>query len=130
MKKIVSMAIALCLVIGVMFALTSCAPIPGGTYTADGLQGMDAAEFKVSGTKMIYTIEKDDTKIDFTFVYEVNEDKITVTYEGDNYEGDSILVKAAVSAAEVVLKGALVGEKSFEKGDGYFKIGVIKFVKV
>ena len=130
MKKIISMALALCLVVGVMFALTSCfGAIPGGTYTADGLSGIEEAEFKVSGSKMVYTIEEDETKINFTFTYEVKEDKITVTYEGDDYEGDASLVKLAISAAEVVLKAALTGEKSFEKGDGYFKIGEIKFVK-
>ena len=129
MKKIISMALALCLVIGVMCVLTSCGAIAGGTYNVDGLAGLEATQFKVSGSKMIYTIEKDDTKIDFTFKYEVKEDKITVTYEGDNYEGDNSGVKAAIIVAEVALKAALDGEKTFEKGDGYFKIGAVKFVK-
>ena len=130
MKRIISMTLALCLIIGVICALTSCGgAIPGGTYTAEGLDDFDEAEFKVSGNKMIYTVEEDDVEINFTFVYEVNEDKITVTYEGDDYEGDNTLVKLAVSLAEPILEAALVGEKSFEKGDGYFKIGAVKFVK-
>ena len=129
MKKIISIALALCLVIGVMCALTSCGAIAGGTYNVEGLSGLEATQFKVSGSKMIYTIEEDDTKIDFTFKYEVKEDKITVTYEGNNYEGDNSLVKFAVATAEVALKAALGGEKTFEKGDGYFKIGAVKFVK-
>ena len=129
MKKIISMALALCLVIGVMCALTSCGAIAGGTYNVDGLSGLEITQFKVSGSKMIYTIEEDDTKIDFTFKYEVKEDKITVTYEGNNYEGDNSLVKVAITVAEVALKAALVGEKTFEKGDGYFKIGAVKFAE-
>ena len=130
MKKIISIALVLCLALSVMFALTSCAPISGGTSNVEGLSGLDATAFKVSGDKMIYTLEEDDdTKINFTFKYEVKEDKITVTYEGNDYEGDNSLVKLAISATEIVLKGALNGEKSFEKGDGFFKIGAVKFVK-
>ena len=124
------MTLAICLVLGVMLSLASCGgAIPSGTYAADGLTGYDAAEFKVSGDKMIYTLEEDDTKIEFTFSYEVKEDKITVTYVGNNYDGDSSLMNFAISGVELVFKAALVGEKSFEKGDGYFKIGVVKFVK-
>lgn len=129
MKKIISIALVLCLTLGVIFALTSCGAIAGGTYNVEGLSGLEATQFKVSGSKMIYTLEKDETKIDFTFTYEVKEDKITVEYKENNYKGDNSGVKLAVSAAEIVLKGALVGEKTFEKGDDYFKIGAVKFVK-
>ena len=130
MKKIISMALAVCLVIGVMLALASCGGgIQNGTYTADGLQGYDAAEFKVNGDKMVYTYDYDDLKIDFTFSYEVKEDKITVNYDGNSYDGDSIVTKGILLGVETVFKAALVGEKSFESGDGYFKIGVVKFVK-
>ena len=129
MKRIISMALALCLTLGIMLALTSCGAIPGGTYNIDGLSGLDVTEFKVSGDKMIYTVEEGDVKIDLTFKYEVKDDKITVTYEGDNYDGDNSIVKLAISGVELILKGGLVGEKSFEKGDGYFKIGYVKFSK-
>ena len=130
MKKIISIALVLCLALSVIFALTSCGAISGGTYNVEGLSGLDATQFKVSGSKIIYTLEEDEeTKIDFTFTYEVKEDKITVNYEGNSYDGDNSLVKLAISATEVLLKGALNGEKSFEKGDGYFKIGAVKFVK-
>lgn len=131
MKKIISIALTLCLVVGVMCALTSCfgGGIPSGTYSIEGFKEVDLAECKVSGSKIIYTVESDETKIDITFNYEVKEDKITVTYEGNNYEGDSYIIKGLLITAEAGLKLAFAGEKSFEKGDGYFKIGEVKFVK-
>lgn len=131
MKKIISLALALCLMVGVVFALTSCfGAIPGGTYNVEGLTGFDITEFKVSGSKFVYEEKVEDETVKFTLNYKVADDKITIEYGSSSYSGDSTAMKFAVGLVETALKAALVGEHKFEKGDGYFKVGLLEFVKV
>ena len=131
MKKIISFALALCLAVGVMLTLTSCfGAIPSGTYTVSGLEGFDVCEFKVSGSKIVYEEEVKGENVKFTLTYKVSDDKIKVEFENSSYTGDETAMKFAVGVVESALKLALAGEHSFEKGDGYFKVGLVEFVKV
>ncbi|MBR5817768.1 MAG: hypothetical protein IKY62_03890 [Clostridia bacterium] len=78
MKKIVSLALALCLIVGVMLSLTSCfGAIPSGTYTI----GNSKTEIEVNGSKMTMKEEIMGVEIGFVLSYKVRGDEITLTYE-------------------------------------------------
>ena len=120
MKKTISAVLVCVLLLGCVFALTSCAKTLSGTYKRDGLIVDTTYEFKgnevtiINGmgslshtTKATYVIEeKDDGTMTITFTYS----------EGETPDED------------------LKGTKSFEEGkkengDKFIKIGGIEYIK-
>jgi len=126
MKKILSMTLALCLVVGVMFALTSCfSAIPGGTYTV----GDSKETVEVKGNKMTMTQSIMGVDVGFVLSFKVDGDKITLTYEETIYDGDSETIKGLIVDMETEFAEELEGDFDFEKGDGYFKVDGITYTK-
>ena len=113
MKKTVLKVVALMLV-AVVFctALVSCGKKLSGTYEAN----LIAAEvsYKFSGSKVTVTIDPiigDDTVLEGK--YEIEDDKITFTWEGENAD------KAEDYS----------GTLSFAEGEDYITIGGVKYNK-
>lgn len=87
MKKIVSALLVCVLVVGMLFALTSCGKTLSGKYK-ENFTGNVIYEFDMFGnvTKTVDNLFGDDTVTDGK--YEINEegDKITFTFGDDSYE--------------------------------------------
>ena len=126
MKKILSLAIVVCLCLGAMLALGSCGlfggAIPAGVYENDLLN----QEVTVLGTTLIMTQSIYGESYDITYKYETNDDdtEITMTIEEVTYEGDNNLIEA-------MLVGVDVGDEvsaDLEVGENYFKLDGVKYV--
>ena len=114
MKKSIVKSIALTLVAVMMcLALVSCGL--SGTYKNDGVFGVGATELTFSGSKVTITMGG----VEAEGTYEIDDDKITITLDN---AGDDALTSSDV------LNG-FNGEKDFEKGDDYIKIGGVKYTK-
>ena len=126
MKKIISFALALCLVVGVMFALTSCfGAIPGGTYEIEGTN----QTVEVKGSKMTMKQDIAGTEVGIVVAFKVDGDKIEITYDSVIYDGDNEIVKGIIAEMEEEMGEEVNGTFDFEKGDGYFVIDGAKYVK-
>ena len=112
MKNIFVKAIAIVLVISTLACVfASCGKTISGTYSAE-VAGTGAV-FEFKGSKVSITLKVLGFSGDAVEgKYEINDDKITFTFESD----DSDVKKYN-------------GEFSFEKGDGYIKIGGVKYTK-
>ena len=114
MKKSIIRVIALSLIAVMMcFALVSCGL--SGTYKNDGVFGVGATELKFSGSKVTITMGS----VEATGTYEINDDKITITL--DNADD------GALTSSDILI--LFNGEKDFEKGNDYIKIGGKKYTK-
>ncbi len=127
MKKIISFALALCLVVGVMFALTSCfSAIPGGTYTIEDTE----STVEVKGNKMTLQEEiYNGVSVGIVVSFKVDGEEITLTYDSIIYDGDNAIVKGIIEEMEEEIGEEVNGTFSFEKGNGYFKIDGITYNK-
>lgn len=112
MKNTFVKVIALALVIATLACVfASCGKTISGTYSAEAFGTGVVYEFK--GSKVFITLKV----VGFSGEavegkYEINDDKITFTFESD----DSDVNKYN-------------GEFSFEKGEDYIKIGGVKYTK-
>ena len=126
MKKIVSLALALCLIVGVMLSLTSCfGAIPSGTYTI----GNSKTEIEVKGSKMTMKEEIMGVEIGFVLSYKVSGEEITIKYEKAIYDGDSETIKGLIADMETEFAEEFEGTFDFEKGDGFFKMDGVTYNK-
>ena len=116
MKKIVSLVVVSVMLVGMLFALTSCGKTLSGSYT----DGLHITTYAFSGKKVTVTIDNlvgADTVIEGT--YEITEDEdgkyITFTFEGEeddeDYEGKHVLSEGT------------------EDGKDYIKIDFVKYYK-
>ena len=116
MKKIISTLLVCVLLLGCVLTLGSCDKILMGEYELDALVGSVKYEFKL--TKVEITVEalgQDVAELEGTYKITENEKgetEITFTFENEE--------KAKEYA----------GTFSFEKGDGFIKIGGVKYNKV
>ena len=113
MKKTFVKVIALALVLVTVACLfASCGKRISGKYEATLIGTGTCLEFK--GGKVIAQFKLLGSYGDpVEGKYEIKDDKITLTFEGDNKDAD-----------------ALEGTFDFEEGDNYIKIGAIKYTKV
>lgn len=127
MKKIISLALALCLAVGVMFALTSCfSAIPGGTYTVgDTDETVEVKGDKITMQQEIYN----GVTVGIVVSFKVDGEEITLTYDSVIYDGDNAIVKGIIEEMEEELGEEVNGTFAFEKGDGYFKIDGVTYNK-
>ena len=118
MKKILSLALAAVLLVGMVFALVSCGDIASGKY-----EDARGNVIEISGNKMI--MEEDGVKI--TYKYSVDGDKILVTF--DDIECEDEAVQEMVDAYKATLEAA--GEQSypFEETDNGFKMAGNEYTK-
>lgn len=119
MKKIVSVALALLLLVGTMLALVSCGgDIANGTYKAGAL------EIEIKGNKWIF--EEEGNKI--TYKYSVEDDVISFEYESFTTDEELTDEQRAAFDGAFATEAALKGGK-FEKTDDGFKIGFVTYTK-
>lgn len=134
MKRIISLALVCVLLVGVVFALASCGSL-SGTYTYEQ-NGMKMS-YKFSGKNVSMITEIGDEKYTIEGTYELNDDetKITVTPDADSvktYLVDMGMIEDADDISDEDLQefiDEIAEEQSFEKGDGFVKIGGMKFDK-
>ena len=110
MKKVISSLLVCVMLLSCVLVLASCEKTLAGTYEGTGF-----------GFTTSYTFKGDDVNIkysaggfsySFDGKYEIKDNKITITFEGDNEKANS-----------------LEGTFDFEEGDGYIKIGLVKYTK-
>ncbi len=125
MKKIVSLALVLCLCLGAALALGSCGlfggAIPTGVYENDLLN----QQVTVLGSTITVTQTMFGETFETVYKYETNDDdsEITLTVEEVNYSGDSATIQG-------ILEDFVVGESStakLEVGEKYFKLDSVKY---
>ncbi|MBQ7363043.1 MAG: hypothetical protein IJW48_01190 [Clostridia bacterium] len=126
MKKIVSLALVICLCVGAMLALGSCGLFGGAIPTGVYESVIPGQEVTVIGSSLIMTQSISGETYDITYTYEVNEDEdeITLTIEEVTYEGDNATISTMLESVEV--GDEVSGD--FELGDNYFKIDGVKYV--
>ena len=115
MKKIISTLLVCVLLLGCVLTLGSCSKFLMGEYELDALVGSVKYEFKLTKVEITVEVLGQDTAFEGTYKIAENEKgetEITFTFEDDE--------KAKEYA----------GTFSFEKGDGYIKIGGVKYNKV
>lgn len=114
MKKSIIRVITLSLIaVMICLVLVSCGL--SGTYKNDGVFGLGATELTFSGSKVTIKMGS----IEATGTYEIDDDKITITLDN---AGDD-----ALTSSDIL--NLFNGEKNFEKGDDYIKIGGTKYTK-
>lgn len=113
-KSVIKVVALLTLAVIVCMAMASCGKTLSGKYEADALIAKVELEFK--GSKVILTPSVLGASTDgFEGTYKIDDDKITITFEGD--------------AKEEADKYDLSGTFDFEEGDDYIKIGLVKYEK-
>ena len=125
MKRILSAVLACVLLVGCVFALASCGGIKNGEYENEAY-GMVV---EVKGNKLSMTT-KQDIKVNYT--YKVKDDKITLTYKGVEYVGDSDELKSYFEANKETIEENYkdsADEFDFEKTDDGFKMDGMEFKK-
>lgn len=118
MKKTLSFILAVALVIGVLFTITSCGNTLSGTYKSEGLISTTTYEF--SGNKVTVNGEAFgvNVSVEGTYKIEENEDgklEITLDFSDDENAGE--------------FAGTFPFSKGEENGEKYIKIAGKKFVK-
>ena len=112
MKKIISIVLAAALMLCTLFALASCGGL-SGKYELDAFVASATYEFK--GNKVTLTAEVGGFEKSFEGKYKLVKDgdaqKIEFTFDDKDAE-------------------KYTGSFSFEKGDGYIKIGGVKYKAV
>ena len=114
MKKFSRLIVLAMLLAIACLTLASCSNL-SGTYENNGFFGLGSTELTFKGSKII--VEMGDLEAEGT--YSIEDDKITIEIPAEN---ENQLTWA-------VLFQLLNGEHDFEKGDGYIKIGDIKYTK-
>lgn len=117
MKKILSMLLVCVLLVGTLFALTSCGG-PSGKYQ----DALKVTTLEFSGSKVTITIDNiigNDTVLEGK--YDITEDDegnktITFTFESEDDEADAWDAPMSYSEGE-------------EDGKQYIKIGIVKYTK-
>ena len=110
MKKILCVA----LVVIVMMSLVACGMKLKGEYRTEEAFG-SYVSYTFSGNKVtVKTFVVGVKALELEGTYEINKDgnEITITYDGDDKAEDN--------------EDVVSGTQSFEKGDGYIKIGSLK----
>ena len=117
MKKVISLVAAMLIVASLVLTLASCAPKISGTYySGDRDLTQTYVQFKFSGSKVTIESFAAGVKVlDCDGTYTLNDDKTQITIEIEDNSND-----AAKSYS---------GDFSFEQGDDYIKIGIIKYKK-
>ncbi|MBQ4072062.1 MAG: hypothetical protein IJD51_06610 [Clostridia bacterium] len=134
MKKIISMALALMLVVGMVFMLASCSGISNGTYLVAGDEEVEGASIEVKGDKMILKLEQEmmgyEIVASVTVTYVIDGDKITTTYESCEIGGADI----PQTVKDIIISGIEEGfaepqVASFEETENGFKMDGVEYVK-
>lgn len=119
MKKIISTILACVLLVGSLFALTSCGKSITGKYEANLVAAEVTYEFGMFG-KVTCTIDPilgDETVVEGKYEFNDAGDKITITFEGDSDDAKEY-----------------AGEYNFssgvEDGQEYIKLDLFKFEKI
>ena len=117
MKKIISTILVCVLLVGTLFALTSCGKTLTGKYEADFALVEVTYEFSALGNVKctVAPVVGDETVYEGKYSFNDAGDKITITFENDDaeeYEGEYNF-----SSGE-------------EDGTEYIKLGLIKYEKV
>lgn len=117
MKRVFSLAAVILVFALMMSVLASCAPTISGTYYAgDKKVTKTYTEFSFSGKNVTMKSYALGTLVwETEATYKLNSDKTQITIE---------LPEGAKEGAK-----PYSGELSFEEGDGYIKIGLIKYTK-
>ena len=113
LKKVIVIALAALM----LFSLASCAKKLSGTYTADKWG---------TGTKMVFDGNKvtvsatllTEELASVSGTYEIKDNQITFNFVDENASAELNDVLEAIS-----------GTHSFEEGEGYIKIGDVKYTK-
>lgn len=115
--RIVALAMAL-LMVGCLLA--ACGKTLSGKYSADFLGTGTTLEFSGKNVKLAVTVTMLGEVASINGTYAIDGDKITFDFiDEDGVENDK--------AKDVLSK--MNGELDFEEGDGYIKIGGIKYTK-
>lgn len=130
MKKIISALLVFILLVGCIFALASCGTlIPSGTYE----DALGVSEFKVSGNTM--TVDESGVEVVYTYKIKSDEDDsdaqvIILTFKDAKYDGDNEIVKGVLAEIKKEAeKDPEADPVKFEMGDGWFKMGGVKYTK-
>ena len=128
------MTLVCVMLLGMMFVFASCG-VPAGTYEYDPqtvigdlFGGLQPDEVKVFGSKMTFVYE------DFKLVYkyelsgEDDDQKITLTLDKFEYTGEDEQEEDTYQNIYEKQIGEST-ESSYFEGDGYFKIGGVKYSK-
>ena len=119
--RIIALSLVLVIAMGVF---ASCGKTLSGKYEATFLGTGTVLEFDGNKVKASFVINALVTTIDVGPIegtYTIKDDKITIDFiDEDKVDND----KAKESLA------GLAGESTFEEGDGYIKIGGVKFTAV
>ena len=107
MKRILCIA----LVAVMLVSLVACGGKLSGTYKTEDILG-SYVSYTFKGSKVIVETYVLGTKaLKVTGSYKIDGNEITLTYDSKDAEGE---------------KNVVSGTQTFEKGDGYIKIGVLK----
>ena len=111
MKKTISIALAACMLVMCMFALTSCSGL-SGTYENEILGTKTTYKFGAFGkyTKTVDSPIGEDEVVEGK--YEISDDGNEIIFIYEDEEGEEFRLPV-----------------SFEKGDGYIKIAGVEFKK-
>lgn len=110
MKKFLCVA----LVVVMMLSLVACGNKLSGTYKSEGLLE-SYVSYTFKGSKVtVDTYVVGSKVLTVTGTYKIDGDEITLTYDSKDAEGN---------------KDVVSGTQTFEKGDGYIKIGILKLNK-
>lgn len=120
MKKIISAILVCVLLVGCMFTLASCGNKPSGAYEAT---------VEVLGQKVTTTYDFGGKKVEITIKTTVLGSVNTETSEA-KYE-----INETSDGLEITFITEVDGEEksqtyTYEKGDGYIKIGGVEYTKV
>ena len=122
MKKTVRIMAVVMAVLMVTLVLASCGNTLSGKYArTEGTIIKSTTTYEFSGKNVTITSALGDQELfSLEGTYEIKDDKIAFDFTGSEETDDSLL--------EGVLDG-LTDEVSFEKGDGYIKIGGVQYDK-
>ena len=112
MKKSIRILAVVMAVLMVTLVLASCGKTLKGTYSAEIAGTGNTLEFSGKKVTITYKFLGQQVGDAVEGTYEIKDNKITITVETEDKE-----------------IGSLNGTFDFEEGDGYIKIGIIKYTK-
>ena len=126
MRKILSLALAVALVVCTMFTLASCSKTLSGTYSAGGDFVGNSYKFSGSSVEITYTIMGFEKTVDAT--YEIKE----VEEDDEDNEKDYVItieLKDGEDDNGQNLAGTFPFSEGKDKDGDYIWIGIIKYYK-
>lgn len=127
MKKIIALLLLVGLVIGGIYVYKNyfAGGIPAGTYLDEY-----GTEVEVSGNKIIMKEDIGDGEALLIKVsYEIKDDEIFLTLEDVTYDGSNEEISSNLDLIKEEFESEINDSASFEKGEDWFSIGGVMYIK-